>query len=146
MGPPASTQTDPFHLARFLEAQRDTYGTAIAELRAGRKRSHWIWFVFPQLKGLGRSAMSQRYGLSGVAEATAYLAHPALGPRLLEAIRALLSNGTVPATAILGELDAMKVRSCLTLFGVAAPAEPLFADALAHYFAGEPDPATLALL
>ena len=136
----------PFALDRFLEAQRDAYDIAIAELRAGRKRSHWIWFVFPQLKGLGRSALSHRYGLSGVAEASAYLAHPVLGVRLLDAIYAMLANGAVPAAAILGELDALKFRSCLTLFSVAAPAQPLFAATLAHYFEGRPDPETLALL
>ena len=138
--------SDPFALARFLDAQRDAYDIAIAELRAGRKRSHWIWFVFPQLKGLGRSAMSHRYGLSGVAEASAYLAHPVLGVRLLDAIHAMLANGAIPAAKILGELDALKFRSCLTLFSVAAPAQPLFDAALAHYFEGQPDPETLALL
>ena len=138
--------SDPFALDRFLEAQRDAYDIAIAELRAGRKRSHWIWFVFPQLKGLGRSAMSHRYGLPGVAEASAYLAHPVLGVRLLDAIHAMLANGAIPAAKILGELDALKFRSCLTLFSVAAPAQPLFDAALAHYFEGQPDPETLALL
>lgn len=137
------TSPDPFDLSRFLEAQRDDYDTALAELRAGRKRSHWIWFVFPQIQGLGRSHTSQKYGVSGVAEAAAYLAHPVLGPRLLESVQAMLDNGPLPAATILGELDAMKFRSCLTLFSLAAPAEPLFATALAHYFAGRPDPATL---
>jgi uncharacterized protein (DUF1810 family) len=140
------TQADPFGLSRFLEAQQDCYDTALAELRAGRKRSHWIWFVFPQIKGLGRSATSQRYGISGLAEAATYLAHPVLGPRLLEAIQAMLDNGPVPAATILGELDAVKFRSCLTLFSLAAPAEPLFAAALTHCFAGKPDPATLELV
>ena len=138
--------SDPVAVARFLDAQRDAYDIAIAELRAGRKRSHWIWFVLPQLKGLGRSAMSHRYGLPGVAEASAYLAHPVLGVRLLDAIHAMLANGAIPAAKILGELDALKFRSCLTLFSVAAPAQPLFDAALAHYFEGQPDPETLALL
>ena len=138
--------SDPVALARFLDAQRDAYDIAIAELRAGRKHSHWIWFVFPQLKGLGRSAMSHRYGLSGVAEASAYLAHPVLGVRLIDAIHAMLANGAVPAAKILGELDALKFGSFLTLFSVAAPAQPLFAAALAHYFEGQPDSETLALL
>ena len=137
---------DRFALDRFLDAQRDAYDVAIAELRAGRKRSHWIWFVFPQLRGLGRSAMSNRYGLSGVAEASAYLAHPVLGVRLIDAIQAMLANAAVPAAVILGELDALKFRSCLTLFAVAAPAQPLFAATLAHYFEGQPDPETLVLL
>ena len=138
--------SDPFALARFLDAQRDAYDIALAELRVGRKRSHWIWFVFPQLKGLGRSAMSHRYALSGADEASAYLVHPVLGVRLLDAIQAMLANGAVPAAVILGELDALKFRSCLTLFSVAAPAQPLFAAALAHYFEGQPDSETLALL
>ena len=140
------TQPDPFGLSRFLEAQQDRYDSALAELRTGRKRSHWIWFVFPQIKGLGRSATSQRYGLTSVAEAAAFLAHPVLGPRLIEAVQAMLHNGAVPAAMILGELDAAKFRSCLTLFSLAAPAEPLFAAALTHYFFGKPDPATLALV
>jgi uncharacterized protein (DUF1810 family) len=140
------TQADPFGLSRFLEAQEACHDTALAELRAGRKRSHWIWFVFPQMKGLGRSATSQRYGLAGLAEAAAYVAHPVLGPRLFAAVHAMLDNGAVPAATILGELDAMKFRSCLTLFSLAAPAEPLFAAALTHYFDGKPDPATLELV
>jgi uncharacterized protein (DUF1810 family) len=141
-----STQTDPFELSRFLHAQRDSYDVALEELQSGRKRAHWIWYVFPQLRGLGRSAASQRYGLSGVDEARAYLAHPVLGARLREAVRAMLAHGPVPAAAILGDLDAVKFRSCLTLFAEAAPAEPLFAEALAHYFAGRPDPATLQII
>ncbi|WP_411834749.1 DUF1810 domain-containing protein [Pseudoxanthomonas mexicana] len=115
-------------------------------MRAGRKRSHWIWYVFPQLRGLGRSSTSQHFGLSGIAEAAAYLTHPVLGNRLREAVRTMLANGSVPAATILGELDAMKFRSCLTLFAAAAPAEPLFASALEHYFAGQPDPPTLRVI
>ena len=139
-------QSDPFELSRFIEAQRDTYDVALAELRAGRKRSHWIWYVFPQLAGLGRSATSRRFGLAGVAEASAYFAHPVLGPRLIEALRATLANGPLPAAEILGELDAMKFRSSLTLFSAAVPAEPLFDAALVHYFAGQPDPVTQQML
>lgn len=139
-------EADPFGLSRFLEAQAGSYGNALEELRAGRKQSHWIWYVFPQLAGLGRSPASERFGLSGVAEAAAYLAHPVLGARLREAVQTMLAHGPVPAVDILGELDAMKFRSCLTLFKLAAPAEPLFSEALRHYFAGQPDPRTLQLV
>lgn len=140
------TQPDPFELSRFIEAQRDTYDGALAELRAGRKRSHWIWYVFPQLAGLGHSATSRRFGLSGVAEASAYVKHPVLGRRLVDALRAMLANGPLPAAEILGELDAMKFRSCLTLFSAAVPSEPLFDVALAHYFGGQPDSVTRQML
>jgi uncharacterized protein (DUF1810 family) len=135
-----------FDLDRFVAAQAAAYATALGELRAGRKRTHWIWFVFPQLAGLGVSATSRQYALSGVAEARAYLAHPVLGPRLREAINAMLVHREASAATILGELDAMKFRSCLTLFARAAPAEPLFAAALERFFDAGPDPATLRLL
>ena len=141
-----TTLPDPFRLSRFVEAQSAAYDTALAELRAGRKRSHWIWYVFPQLAGLGRSATSMLYGLSGIAEAAAYLAHPVLGPRLREAVQAMLSHRALPAAAVLGELDAMKFRSCLTLFTLAAPDEALFGEALKRLFAGQPDAATLQLI
>ena len=140
------TAPDPYELSRFLEAQAGSYGPALDELRDGHKQSHWIWFVFPQLAGLGRSSTSERFGLSGVAEAAAYLAHPVLGARLREAVQTMLAHGPVPAADILGELDAMKFRSCLTLFKLAAPAEPLFSEALKHFFAGQSDPGTLHLV
>ncbi|QOW22174.1 DUF1810 domain-containing protein [Novilysobacter avium] len=140
------TQPDPCELSRFIEAQRDTYYGALAELRVGRKRSHWICYVFPQLAGLGHSATSRRFGLSGVAEASAYLEHPVLGRRLVDALRAMLANGPLTAAEILGELDAMKFRSCLTLFSAVVPSEPLFDAALAHYFGGQPDPVTQQML
>lgn len=138
--------TRDFNLNRFLEAQDPIYATALAELRQGRKRSHWIWFILPQLKGLGWSSMSARYGISGLEEARAYLAHPVLGPRLLECVHALLAHAGTPPDTILGGIDAMKFRSCLTLFARAAPAEPVFAAALERFFAGEPDPKSLRLL
>jgi uncharacterized protein (DUF1810 family) len=137
---------DPFHLARFVTAQEHAYPAAIEELRSGRKRSHWIWFVFPQLRGLGRSATSEQYGLSGLAEARAYLAHPVLGQRLRESIEAMLAHRSLPASAVLGELDALKFRSCLTLFDRADPGDQLFATALECFFAGERDVRTLELL
>lgn len=137
---------DPFDLSRFLSAQAADYETALAELRAGRKRSHWIWYVFPQLRGLGLSAASAHYGIDGIDEARAYLAHPVLGERLRECVRAMLAHSHVSAREILGEVDAMKFRSCLTLFWTVAPEEPLFAEALERFFCGEPDRKTLQLL
>ncbi len=137
---------DPFHLGRFLEAQQATYAGALAELRAGRKRSHWIWYILPQLEGLGRSPMAQRYGLSGRAEARAYLAHPVLGPRLLACVEAVVSHPELPVAEILGEVDALKYRSCLTLFASVDPTDPIFERALRLGFGGQPDPLTLRRL
>ena len=135
-----------YDLSRFVEAQQRDYATALAELQHGRKQSHWIWYVFPQVKGLGHSAMSERYGIEGLAEAQAYLAHPLLGPRLVECVEVMLSHAERTAPAILGDIDALKFRSCLTLFSLADPSEPRFAEALRQFFDGEPDPKTLALL
>jgi uncharacterized protein (DUF1810 family) len=133
-------------LERFVAAQDGTYPAALAELRAGRKRSHWMWFVFPQIAGLGSSPMAQRYAISGLDEARAYLAHPVLGPRLVEAARALTDlDGTDPV-AVLGSIDALKLRSSMTLFAHAAPEEPVFTEVLARYYAGAEDDATLARL
>jgi uncharacterized protein (DUF1810 family) len=137
---------DPFDLQRFVDAQERVYGDALAELRAGRKESHWIWFVLPQLRGLGRSANAEYYGLGGLAEARAYLAHPVLGPRLRETIDVLLDHADLPASLILGPPDDMKFRSCLTLFARADPAEARFQRALEAFFGGRPDGATLRLL
>lgn len=133
-------------LQRFVDAQRDIYADALAELRAGDKRTHWMWFVFPQLRGLGRSAMAERYGLVDAEEARAYLAHPVLGPRLVECVRAMLMHRTRHAGQILGPIDAMKFRSCLTLFIQVAPQTPEFVQALQQFFSGVPDPRTLELL
>ena len=137
---------DPFSLARFVEAQADTYPVALAELRAGRKTGHWIWYVFPQLAGLGRSPMSERYAISGIDEGRAYLGHPVLGPRLLECCRALLVHRDTSATEILGPIDARKVRSSITLFHRAEPDEPVFRHVLDAFFGGVPDPRTDELL
>jgi uncharacterized protein (DUF1810 family) len=136
---------DPFHLRRFVDAQEDAaiYARALGELRAGRKQGHWIWFVFPQIAGLGSSPMSQAYAIRSLDEARAYLAHPVLGPRLRESTEALLAAAPgTSAEAILGGIDAIKVRSSMTLFHRAAPSEQLFKDALDRFYAGEPDPAT----
>ncbi|HEX7380696.1 MAG TPA: DUF1810 domain-containing protein [Nevskiaceae bacterium] len=137
---------DPFNVGRFVEAQAGTYAAALAELRRGRKTSHWIWFVFPQLRELGKSAMSERYGISGLTEARAYLTHPLLGPRLHECVAAMLAHRGQPATAILGGIDATKFRSCLTLFRRAAPDDAAFSDALDCFYQGNPDPRTEAML
>lgn len=132
-------------LERFVQAQQGHYEQALAELRAGRKTSHWIWFVLPQLRGLGRSAMAHQYGIAGRSEAEAYLAHPLLGERLRECVRVMLAHSGESATDILGGIDAMKFCSCLTLFD-AVSTEPLFGQALDMFYGGERDPATLALL
>lgn len=137
---------DAFDLERFVQAQAGTYGRALAELQEGHKRSHWMWFVFPQLCGLGSSPMAQAYGISGLAEARAYMAHPLLGPRLLECVQALMGHAGRSAESILGGIDALKLRSCLTLFARAAPDEAVFGQALAAFCAGQPDPRTLQML
>ncbi len=135
-----------FCLARFREAQVQWYATALRELRAGKKRTHWVWFVFPQRQGLGSSANAEKYGLSGLAEARAYLADALLGQRLRECTAAMLAHQSLGASAVLGELDALKFRSCLTLFALADPGEPVFVAALESLFAGERDWRTLELL
>jgi uncharacterized protein (DUF1810 family) len=135
-----------FDLDRFLEAQQHSYDIALQELHHGKKRSHWIWYVFPQLRGLGVSSTSHTYGLSGLAEAQAYLAHPILGQRLKEAINAMLAHRSRTAESVLGELDALKFRSSLTLFSIAVPSEPIFNNALECFFGGELDTRTQELL
>lgn len=137
---------DPFDLERFRQAQAHTYAQALAELRAGRKASHWMWFVFPQVAGLGSSPMARRYAIASLAEARAYLADPVLGPRLRECVRAINAHDGVSAHDIFGWPDEMKLRSSLTLFARAAPGETAFAEALDRYFGGEPDAATLERL
>jgi uncharacterized protein (DUF1810 family) len=137
---------EPPDLSRFVAAQTPVIADALAELRAGRKRSHWMWFVFPQLRALGRSPTALRYGLADLAEARAYLAHPLLGPRLVECTRAVLGVEGRTAHDILGSPDDLKFRSCMTLFAAADPAEPLFVQALTRFFEGQPDPLTLELL
>lgn len=137
----------PDPLVRFVDAQQRDYRIALAELRAGAKRSHWMWYVFPQMRGLGVSAVAQTYGIADLAEARAYLAHPVLGARLRESVDALLGHRGKDAVAMLGSIDAMKLRSSMTLFEVAASgAEPRFAAILDDFYAGERDPATLRLL
>ncbi|UYY76399.1 DUF1810 domain-containing protein [Sphingomonas sp. R1] len=132
-------------LDRFVAAQARDYAVALAELQRGRKTSHWIWYIFPQIAGLGRSDMAQRYAIADLAEARAYLAHPLLGPRLREATTALLGHaGRHSAEAILGGIDAIKVRSSMTLFEAAdGTAGSVFAACLDAFYAGSRDPETL---
>lgn len=139
---------DPYRLERFVEAQDrgGTYDLAVAELRRGVKTGHWMWFVFPQIAGLGFSAMSREYAISGLDEARGYLQHPVLGPRLRECARIVAGAGDTTAERIFGSVDAMKLRSSMTLFAAADPDEPVFAEVLAKYFDGAPDDATLARL
>lgn len=135
---------DPYDLQRFVDAQdaRGTYSQALDELRRGRKTSHWIWFVFPQIAGLGQSSMSRRYAISSRDEARAYLAHPILGPRLKECARIVATSPAGSAEEIFGGIDTIKLRSSMTLFLRAQPDEPLFQQVLDRYFNGTPDPAT----
>ncbi|MFP7722698.1 DUF1810 domain-containing protein [Lysobacter sp. A3-1-A15] len=133
-----------FELGRFVDAQRAAYATALAELRSGHKRSHWVWFVFPQLQGLGHSAMARRYALAGVEEARAYWAHPLLGLRLRECCQAVLESEQ-SVRSILGQPDDLKLRSCMTLFGIATNDGP-FQQVLDERFEGRADPLTLQLL
>jgi len=138
----------PYDLARFVTAQDGggTYASALAELRAGRKTGHWMWFVFPQVAGLGRSETSRRYAIASRAEAAAYLEHVLLGPRLIECTRIVDATRARSATEIFGPVDAQKLRSCMTLFHRAAPGEPLFGRVLERYFASVPDRHTDQLL
>jgi len=137
---------DDHDLDRFLKAQGDTYDTALDELKAGRKRCHWIWFIFPQIVGLGQSPTSQFYGVKSLDEAAAYLRHPILGGRLHESLKTLQMLEETSADRIFGDLDAMKFRSSLTLFAEADPADPIIEAALDRWFDGQKDEKTLQLL
>jgi uncharacterized protein (DUF1810 family) len=137
---------DPFNLKRFVEAQDRVYAQALAELRRGRKQSHWMWFVFPQVAGLGRSATSRRYAIRSGEEARVYLADPILGARLRECVTILLEGEEGSAEAIFGQPDTMKFQSCLTLFASQAGEDSVFAKALKRFFDGEHDEATNAFL
>ncbi len=139
--------SDPFDLQRFLAAQAAVHAQALAELRQGRKRSHWMWFVFPQLRGLGSSEMAQRYGLSGLAEARTYLAHPVLGGRLVSCTEAVLAVEGRPLHEIFGSPDDLKFVSSMTLFSLAAERRPNpYAEAIDRLCGGTTDQRTLALL
>ena len=137
--------TDEFNLQRFLDAQERVYDTVLDELRAGRKSSHWIWFIFPQIKGLGYSGMAQQFAIGSLDEAKTYLEHPVLGPRLRECTQLVLNVDGRSAEEIFGYPDYLKFRSCMTLFS-AATDNTLFKDALLKYFDGQPDQQTLDIL
>jgi uncharacterized protein (DUF1810 family) len=143
--------TDPFDLERFVAAQdaAGTYQRALDEIRRGRKRSHWMWFIFPQIAGLGRSSMAQRYAIRDLDQARRYLTDPTLGPRLREVVRLMMEHKGKSALKILGSPDDLKFRSCLTLFREAASEQSdreLFTKALEQFYRGEPDTRTLELL
>ena len=139
---------DSFELQRFVDAQDagGAFAAAVSELKAGRKLSHWMWVVFPQIAGLGRSAMAQRYAISGLPEAQAFRAHPVLGPRLVECADILTNLPETDAVTVFGPIDAQKLRSSMTLFALTDPREPLFREVLDLYFNGESDDATTSRL
>ena len=137
---------DPYNLQRFIDAQNPVYDRICAELRNGRKRSHWMWFAFPQIAGLGSSQWAREFAISSLAEAAAYLAHPILGPRLAECTRLVNVIEARSVDQIFGYPDNLKFRSSMTLFARATPDNELFVAALQKYFKGEPDPVTLARL
>ncbi|MBA2443880.1 MAG: DUF1810 domain-containing protein [Nocardioidaceae bacterium] len=139
---------DAWDLERFVTAQGDddSFGDVLAELRAGHKTSHWMWFVFPQLDGLGHSAMSRRFAISSIQEARAYLQHPVLGERLTTCAAIVASAQAQTAEQIFGHVDAKKLHSSMTLFLRAAPEQPIFGEVLDRFYAGQPDPATDQLL
>ena len=137
---------DPFNLRRFIAAQEPVYDEALAEIRSGRKRTHWMWYVFPQLDGLGSSSTAKFYAIKSIEEAQAYLSHPVLGERLRECVNALLAIDGRSASAIFGYPDDLKLRSCATLFAALPNAESIFTELLTKYFDGAPDQRTLDLL
>jgi uncharacterized protein (DUF1810 family) len=137
---------DPFALQRFVDAQDRVYDQVLAELRAGVKRSHWIWFIFPQLTQLGNSSTAKRFGIGSLSEAQAYLAHPVLGPRLRECARLVVAIENTPIEAIFGWPDDLKVRSSMTLFARATDDNADFVEVLDTFYGGEPDARTLELL
>ncbi len=142
---PANPQ-DPFNLERFVAAQEDVYEDVCQELRAGHKRTHWMWFIFPQMKGLGSSYNAEFFGIGSLAEAQAYLQHAVLGARLRECTELVNAVAGRTAEEIFGPIDAVKFRSCMTLFAHAMPDNKIFHDALNKYFAGKSDQLTLELL
>jgi uncharacterized protein (DUF1810 family) len=145
MPSPGRSANDPHDLQRFIDAQAPVFEAVRAELSAGRKRSHWMWFIFPQIDGLGASSMSKRYAIRSIAEAKAYLDHPLLGPRLLESAEAALAVQTSSALDLFGSPDDMKLRSCATLFASVSSEDSVFSQLINKYFDGKPDDRTLQL-
>ena len=144
--PASMSREDPYDLARFVRAQEPDYDQAMSEIRGGRKRSHWMWYIFPQFDGLGVSSTSRQYSIKSAAEAEAYLRHPVLGPRLLESVQAVLGVEGRSALEVFGSPDDMKLRSCATLFACVSPAGSVFEQLLDRYFGGERDDKTLRLI
>jgi uncharacterized protein (DUF1810 family) len=142
----SDSRDDPRNLSRFVQAQQDDYEQALSEIQSGRKRSHWMWYIFPQLDGLGQSATSRRYSIKSIAEADAFLNHPILGARLLECCEAVIAVEGRSALEIFGSPDEMKLKSCATLFAQVAPPGSVFVRLLGKYFHGERDDRTLRLL
>jgi len=141
-----SRDDDPYALSRFVTAQERDYDQILSEIRSGRKRSHWMWYAFPQIDGLGFSSLSKRYAIKSLAEASAYLAHPVLGPRLLECAEAVVSIEGRSATEIFGSPDDQKLRSCATLFACVSPPRSVFDRLLEKYYQGVRDDRTIQLL
>lgn len=133
-------------MQKFLDAQQHDFDSALTEIRNGRKRGHWMWYIFPQLKGLGRSSMSMRYAIENLDEAIRYLNHPILGPRLIQISEAILAVEGKSAYQIMGSPDDLKLRSCMTLFHLVPGTNPVFQSVLDKYFSGEPDPLTTELI
>jgi uncharacterized protein (DUF1810 family) len=140
------TPEDPYGLSRFLDAQKESYATAVSELRLGKKSTHWIWYVFPQVDGLGFSETTRYYSIKSLAEARAYIDHPILGARLKACVDILTSTQGLGAEEIFGEVDTLKLRSCMTLFDYATPNESVFSSVLEQYFQGVRDQVTLKIL
>lgn len=140
------TENDPFDLHRFVSAQEGVHEKALAELRAGRKRTHWMWYIFPQLDGLGSSSTARHYAIKSIEEARAYLAHPLLGPRLAECAEAVLAVEGRTASEIFGYPDDLKLKSSMTLFASVADPDSVFVKVLEKYYRGEQDARTLELL
>ncbi len=138
--------SDPHNLERFVDAQRESYTGVVAELSRGQKTGHWIWFIFPQIRGLGLSRMSRRYAIASIEEARAYAAHPLLGPRLIECVQLVMAAEGRSAEQVLGHIDAIKLRSCLTLFAAACADNDLYTQAIKQLFDGKQDPLTLEAL
>jgi uncharacterized protein (DUF1810 family) len=143
---PTNKANDPYDLSRFLKAQEDDYARALAEIKSGRKRSHWMWYIFPQFDGLAFSSTSKHYAIKSIEEAKAYLDHPVLGPRLLECAEAALRLEGLTASEIFGSPDDLKMRSCATLFAAVSPPDSVFHRLLEKYYANGPDEKTLRLL
>ena len=137
---------DPYDLQRFVDAQANVFDRALSEIKSGRKRSHWMWFIFPQVEGLGTSSMSKRYAIRSIAAAKVYLAHPLLGPRLLECAEAALAVQTSSALELFGSPDDMKLRSCATLFACVSSEGSVFSQLIDKFFDGKPDERTLQLV